>query len=211
MAEVLLICGKICSGKSYLARQLMADNPAVLLSVDEITRSLFPEGLGDKHDAFSALVRAYLLKKAGEIVRAGSNVIIDWGFWTRAMRREAREALVGVPCRWYYLDIPDDRWEENIRRIYGKIADSVIALQDKMGWYREDRSAVHAQKWQEIREVLSEAPSSEQMTKDVESIGLDAAQFEAMYGKAKIEDALKFGKDLKDRYSVLWMYYDLLV
>ena len=116
MAEVLLICGKICSGKSYLARQLMADKPAVLLSVDEITRSLFPEGLGDKHDAFSALVRAYLLKKAGEIVRAGSNVIIDWGFWTRAMRREAREALVGVPCRWYYLDVPDDRWEENIRR-----------------------------------------------------------------------------------------------
>ena len=116
MAEVLLICGKICSGKSYLARQLMADEPAVLLSVDEITRGLFPEGLGDKHDAFSTLVRAYLLKKAGEIVRAGSNVIIDWGFWTRAMRREARDALQGYPCRWYYIDVSDARWEENIRR-----------------------------------------------------------------------------------------------
>ena len=80
-----------------------------------------------------------------------------------------------------------------------------------MGWYDEDRSAVHAQKWQEIREVLSEAPSEQQMTKYVESIGLDAAQFEAMYGEKKIADALKFGKDLKDRYSVLWMYYDLLV
>ena len=116
MAEVLLICGKICSGKSYLSRQLVTEKQAVILSVDEITRTLFPEGLGDRHDEFTALVRAYLLKKAGEIVRAGSNVIIDWGFWTRAMRGEAREALAGVPCKWYYLDIPDDRWAENIRR-----------------------------------------------------------------------------------------------
>ena len=34
---------------------------------------------------------------------------------------------------------------------------------------------------------------------------------EKLYGKEKIENALKFGKDLKDRYSVLWMYYDLMV
>ena len=32
-----------------------------------------------------------------------------------------------------------------------------------------------------------------------------------MYGKEKIETALCFAKDLKDRYTVLWMYYDLLV
>ena len=46
---------------------------------------------------------------------------------------------------------------------------------------------------------------------NIASIGLDLAQFDALYGEKKIDDALKFAKDLKDRYSVLWMYYDLLV
>lgn len=116
MAQIHLIIGKVCSGKSYRARQMAQALSAVILSADEITRSLFPEGLGEKHDEIAARVRAYLLKKAGEIAGCGTDVIIDWGFWTRAMRREARDALAGHPCRWYYVDIPDDQWEENIRR-----------------------------------------------------------------------------------------------
>ena len=42
-----------------------------------------------------------------------------------------------------------------------------------------------------------------------ERVGLDKKEFDALYGKKKIDDALLFAKDLKDRYSVLWMYYDL--
>ena len=33
--------------------------------------------------------------------------------------------------------------------------------------------------------------------------------FEEMYGAKKIQDAMFYGKDLKDRYSVLWVYYAL--
>ena len=32
----------------------------------------------------------------------------------------------------------------------------------------------------------------------------------AFYGEEKIGDAIWFAKDLKDRYTVLWMYYDFL-
>lgn len=116
MARILLIIGKICSGKSYTARRLQAEYNAVILSCDEITRSLFPEGLGENHDEMAARVRAYLYGKAKEIAGRGTCVILDWGFWSRAMRREAREALAGADCVWYYMDIPDDRWEENIHR-----------------------------------------------------------------------------------------------
>ena len=31
------------------------------------------------------------MKKAVEIVKAGCNVILDWGFWTKAERQEKRE------------------------------------------------------------------------------------------------------------------------
>ena len=53
-------------------------------------------------------------------------------------------------------------------------------------------------------------PSSEELTAYLTSVGLDIAEFEKMYGEEKIQDALWFAKDLKDRYSVLWMYYDLM-
>ena len=102
-------------------------------------------------------------------------------------------------------------WEENIRKIYKSVADGVIALQDKMGWYSEDRYPVYAAKWEEIKAVLAEAPTSDEMVEYLKSIELDIDDFQKLYGDEKIDHALKFAKDLKDRYSVLWMYYDLMV
>ena len=103
-----------------------------------------------------------------------------------------------------------DDYEKNIHRIYGPVADEVLALQNKLGWYDVDRVTVYREKWQEIRELLSDCPSSAKMLELTEKIGLRYNDFEALYGKAKITDALLFAKDLKDRYSVLWMYFDLL-
>ena len=40
--------------------------------------------------------------------------------------------------------------------------------------------------------------------------GMDISEYEKMYGQKKIQDALLYAKDLKDRYSVLWVYYDLM-
>ena len=31
----------------------------------------------------------------------------------------------------------------------------------------------------------------------------------ALYGEEKIHNAILYAKDLKDRYTVLWLYYDL--
>ena len=104
-----------------------------------------------------------------------------------------------------------ENWEENIRKIYKSVADGVIALQDKLGWYNEDRYSVYCEKWAEIKEILAEAPSSEEMVEYLKSIELDIDEFQKLYGDEKIEHALKFAKDLKDRYTVLWMYYDLMV
>ena len=122
-----------------------------------------------------------------------------------------REQLLKLDVPKKNAPLSREAWEKEIRGIYGEIADSVIALQDKTGWYKEDRFDVYSEKWAEIREILAEAPSAEDMIGYIKSIGLDLKEFDAMYGKEKIDGALKFGKDLKDRYSVLWMYYDLMV
>lgn len=38
-------------------------------------------------------------------------------------------------------------------------------------------------------------------------IGLSYDEFKEFYGSEKINDAILFAKDLKDRYTVLWLNY----
>lgn len=114
--KVILICGKICSGKSYYARQLRGQYDAVILSTDEVTYDLTRNQQGDSYDEFARRVNGYLRKKAAEIVRAGANVILDWGFWTRADRAEIAEFFreQGVPFEWHYVDVAEETWQRQI-------------------------------------------------------------------------------------------------
>ncbi len=121
-----------------------------------------------------------------------------------------REELCAVEsidsCRYRF---DKAAYEAEIRRIYGTVADEVLALQEKMGWYAVDRVEVYHEKWQEIRKLLKDCPSSAAMQALAEKVGLSVSDFYGLYGKDKIADGLRYAKDLKDRYSVLWLYDDL--
>lgn len=92
---------------------------------------------------------------------------------------------------------------------YGRVAEGCIALQDKVGNYAKDRLPVYLAKEKELRAILSEMPSAEEMEAILEEIGFRMPDFYAFYGEEKIANAIRYAKDLKDRYTVLWMYYDL--
>jgi glycerol-1-phosphate dehydrogenase [NAD(P)+] len=121
--------------------------------------------------------------------------------------REKLIALDDISEYEYRFDSAD--YEQNIRRIYGTIADEVIALQNKMGWYDIDRIKIYKEKWQNIRAILADAPSPAEMLALCEKVGLNYGDFTSLYGEKKIADAILYAKDLKDRYTVLWMNYDL--
>ena len=93
MAKVFLICVRICCGKTTYAQKLCKENNAVLLSVDEITLALFCLHGGDKHDEYVERTQNYLFKKSLELVEAGINVILDWGFWLKEERDYARLSM----------------------------------------------------------------------------------------------------------------------
>ena len=116
MARIILICGKICSGKTYYARRLRDQNNAVILSTDEVTYDLINNEQGEFYNVFAERVNLYLRKKAAEIVRAGANVILDWGFWTAAGRKDISDFLRNrqIEYEWHFIDIPDDLWYRNI-------------------------------------------------------------------------------------------------
>lgn len=115
-AKVILICGKICSGKSFYTERLRKEHGAVMLSVDEITLSLFGQHIGEKHDEICERTQKYLFEKSLEIVEVGTDVILDWGFWQREDREYAREFYKnrGVPCEFHYVDISDGAWKRNL-------------------------------------------------------------------------------------------------
>ena len=118
MAKVYLICGRICSGKSCYAARLRERENAVILSCDELTFALFDGQLGDAHDAMRARMESYLRHKSVEIVRAGTNVILDWGFWTAHGRRDVRAFYAGhdVACEMHYIDVSPEVWKLQIER-----------------------------------------------------------------------------------------------
>ena len=102
-------------------------------------------------------------------------------------------------------------WESDIRRIYTSSADGIIKLQDKLGWYEADDSDKVISKWDEIKQILADSPTPSEFIEMIEAAGLDYSEFEKLYGKEKIADAIRYAKDLKDRYSVLWLnfrYFD---
>ena len=107
MPNVYLMCGKICSGKSTRAQILREQFHAVVLSVDEITLALFGQNAGDQHDTYVERAEAYLYRKSLEILETGINVVLDWGFWTKAERDEARQfyRAHGIPYEFHYIQI----------------------------------------------------------------------------------------------------------
>ena len=72
----------------------------------------------------------------------------------------------------------------------------------------ESKILGYLEKENEIRNVLSEMPSSEEIKKLLVIVDLNINEFYAFYGEEKIKNAVLYAKDLKDRYTVLWMNYD---
>ena len=134
---------------------------------------------------------------------------IDVAFSSYVTAKIREELLcVAVPEKKAFCE---KEWEENIRRVYASkdgdvTSEGIIALQKKLGWIYDDKISVYKQKWAEICKILAEAPSPLAVKKMLLSVGLSMDAFEEMYSKEKIADAKRYAKDLKDRYSVLWLY-----
>lgn len=121
--------------------------------------------------------------------------------------REKILALHDMPQKTHEFDRAD--WEAHIRQSYGRAAQGVIALQDKLGLYSAGLEKVYREKWNDILDILRDVPSSDEMCEILKTAGMDYADFEKFYGSEVIDDAVLYAKDLKDRYTVLWLYFTL--
>ncbi len=119
MSKVIMTCGMICCGKSTYAKKLQAEQNAVILSVDDITLTLFPDGSGDMHDTYVLRAEQYLLNLSIQILFSGVDVILDWGLWTRAIRNRIRQfyaSYEGIKTELHYLRINSEEWKRRIEK-----------------------------------------------------------------------------------------------
>ena len=170
----------------------------ITLSLAETTRP----GSGSEHHLSHFFEIVGLVHKQPHFIHGkdvGYNTIL-----TAGMRQQICRQETPVFCQE-----ADEERTAAWARIFGSVAGEVTQLQEKAGVYKKDMPSVYREKWQEIRNILAECPTAAQCHQMMAAVGLDFQEQEAMYGHRKVCDAMLYGKDLKDRYSVLWIYYAL--
>lgn len=111
MAVLHLMVGLPGAGKSTQARQLAEQSGALRLTPDEWHVRLFGQDATDpEHDRRHDMVEVLMWEVASTVLARGVDVILDFGFWSRAERTDfrARAAALGAATMVHYAEAPFD-------------------------------------------------------------------------------------------------------
>jgi len=128
--------------------------------------------------------------------------------YSTVVTAKIREKLLNsqFPEKQYQKD--EEQYKSDMKAIYKEVSDGCIALQKKIGNYEKDRVTIYRKKEKEVRAILAEMPKAEEIEKMLSAVRLDISEFYEIYTEEKINNSIVYAKDLKDRYTVLWMNYD---
>jgi predicted kinase len=105
------MCGKMASGKSTLARELAAQENAVLLVQDELLNHLFPGEITDISEfvKYSSRLKNALGPHICALLSNGISVVLDFPANTRAQRAWFRELFerANAEHQLHYVDASD--------------------------------------------------------------------------------------------------------
>jgi len=117
MATAHLLFGYLGSGKTTFARRLEARHKAVRFTPDEWMARLFgddppEETFPEKAEAILELLEPLWTR----CLTLGLDVVLDYGFWRRKERDDARAIVerLGASARLYRLECPDDEARRRI-------------------------------------------------------------------------------------------------
>lgn len=106
---LFLLCGLPGSGKTTLARKLEEERRAVRLTPDDWLRLLFG-GDRARADEHRTSIEGLQWEVAARALGDGADVVLDWGFWSRAERDDyrARARALGARAEVRFLDATDN-------------------------------------------------------------------------------------------------------
>lgn len=126
MAKVYILVGKIASGKTTWVIERKKKAQIMLLSCDDIMLNLFAGCLGEKHRETEFRCLLFLFGQAVQLTEMGVDVAMDSGFWTKDIRKAAKEffAARGIETKTYYFKIPDEVRADRLERRNENLAKS---------------------------------------------------------------------------------------
>ena len=104
-----LMCGLPGAGKTTEARRLEQEQRALRLTPDEWIWAMHgDDGAAARDSALRTALEAAMIDVAMRVLSLGTNVVLDFGLWTRAEREDlrARAAAVGARSELHFLDAP---------------------------------------------------------------------------------------------------------
>ncbi|OHX37017.1 cell division protein ZipA [Methylomonas sp. LWB] len=114
-----LLCGKIASGKSTLARELAKTPDTVILSEDTWLAHLYPEGIKTVTDYVrcASNLRGAIGPHVTDLLRIGVSVVLDFPANTIANRKWMRYLIDRVESAHvlHFLDVSDDKCLTRLR------------------------------------------------------------------------------------------------
>ena len=121
-ATLHLMCGLPCSGKTTAARAIEAEVSALRLTPDEWIQQLYGDLSGEALDGARDPVEHVLWELAARVLVLGVDVILDFGFWSRAEREEfrLRARRLGARSELHFSDVSE---QELLRRLAARTAD----------------------------------------------------------------------------------------
>lgn len=100
MAVAHLIHGFIGSGKTTYATKLERELPALRFSIDEWITQLYGQNPpSDKFDEYHRRATSVIWQVATQALRLEQDVILDFGFWSRSSRDDARSRVEEVGAK----------------------------------------------------------------------------------------------------------------
>lgn len=113
-----VICGFIGAGKTTFARKLEHETGAIRITKDEWMVRIFGNKITtDKNfDVYDKKVTALATDIAFTILKSGTSVIIDEGFWAKSQRDDIKKKILeaGAKPIFYYIECPIEKMRERV-------------------------------------------------------------------------------------------------
>ncbi len=128
--------------------------------------------------------------------------------YTTILTTEMREKVSKVD-KPEFTEVPKKIRENFYKEIFHDFYTEVVDIQNKAQRYDHPVFDKYIENWEKVKEILKECPTSEEIKAMLTDAGIDLSAFRKLYDEKRIENGMWFAKDIKDRYSILWLYFDL--
>lgn len=111
MAKVTILCGRIASGKTTIAKQICEAEKGIILSIDDVMLKLYDGCLGqEKHAETMQKISEYFYTLVPSLLACDVNVVFDYGYWSRKERDVIRSHFkqANIPYEMCFICVEDE-------------------------------------------------------------------------------------------------------